>query len=392
MTNLAGRAIARDSTPALALKYLLAIAIFLATADFFYARASYPGSEPRLDNYPSLLNRTAWYRQHAADYNLVFIGDSRTFCGIHPFLLDPLLGTSSINLAVLAHWFPTQLPEIADLASHIPKGTTVVWSVGVVNFVTPGSIQRTYPVGFYNAARYLWWGAQTKGLLDNLLFYNPALYFLSERESTKQQFENFLRKPAPLPQRAAPAATVGAAPSQNPDPHAAEASELLVEYQKNPEVSTADLETVDGRLTAAIIQFRRGGYYRIELDHDYFVRKKSEVTFRWGPVSTDPASFRMFEDALQIFKAHDIKLVVNEIEEAPFMYSDKQWHRDFMRDVVEKRVRELGFSYIRAGFDRLSDDDYFDYNHLNSRGVARFMPMLAEQLRPYVSPYPRQTP
>ena len=382
-------ALRRSSASALALKYILAIALLLAAADFFYAKASYPGDEPRLDGYPSLVNRTAWYKLHAAEYNVVFLGDSRTYCGIHPDLLDPLIGTSSINLSVLAHWFPTQLPQIADLASHVPKGTTVVWSIGLLNFLTPGSIQRTYPVGFYNAARYLWWGSQRNGLLDNLFFYNSALYVLSERENIKQRLEAYLRNAFSMPTLVGSAR---AAESQSADPHAAEASELLAEYSRNPAVAAADLETVDGRLTAAIIRFKRGGYYRIELDKEYFRRKKSEVPTRWGAVAIDPASYRMFEEALQIFKAQNIKLVVNEMEEAPFMYSDKQWHRDYMRDVVEKRLRDFGFSYIRAGQDRLTDDDYFDYNHLNSRGVAKFLPMLAEQLGPYVSPHSRELP
>jgi hypothetical protein len=77
-------------------------------------------------------------------------------------------------------------------------------------------------------------------------------------------------------------------------------------------------------------------------------------------------------------------LVVNELEEAPFNYStleNKDSWRRFMRDRIQSRVESRGFAYERTDLDRLRDDDYFDYNHLNSRGVEKYTPMMAEIIR-----------
>ena len=93
----------------------------------------------------------------------------------------------------------------------------------------------------------------------------------------------------------------------------------------------------------------------------------------------------IFEATLNLFEKAGVHLIVNELEEAPFMYRTPKVQREIheaMRRVVATRVRALGFSYISVDFDKLTDDDYFDHNHLNSRGAAVFTPMLADQLRP----------
>lgn len=365
----------------MALAYAATITLFIALADVFFAIEHFPRSEPRLNNYATLVNRVAWYEQHRSDYNLIFLGDSRTYCGIHPDFIDPLLGTSSLNLSVLAHWFPTQLPQVEHIAPLIPKNTTVVWSVGVLNFITAGSVGRAYPVGIANTPRYLWWGVQRKGLWDNLAYFNPALFILVDRENVKQRLDRFLNEIFTT-------ASAAEGNTGGDDPYASEVQAIKAKYRNDPRVSSVDPQPATGRLNSVVVLFKRGGHYRIEMDQEYFVRKKGEALGGapgYAALPIDPASLRLFEEMLAIFKANNIKLVVNEMEEAPFMYSDVSWHRRFMRDVVEKRVRELGFSYVRIDFDRLSDDDYFDYNHLNSRGVARFTPLLADQLRPYLS-------
>ncbi len=100
---------------------------------------------------------------------------------------------------------------------------------------------------------------------------------------------------------------------------------------------------------------------------------------RWQVPAPDPAYWRMFEEMLDLFQSHGVRVIVNEMEEAPFIYRNQllreKW-RAFMRDVVSRRVREAGFPYVHVDFDRLTDDDYFDYNHLNSRGIAKFATLI----------------
>ena len=86
---------------------------------------------------------------------------------------------------------------------------------------------------------------------------------------------------------------------------------------------------------------------------------------------------------LEIFAASKVRLVVNELEEAPFMYGHplvREKHRSMMRERVQPEIERRGFAYIRADLDQLSDDDYFDYNHMNSKGIEKYTPMLAQLL------------
>src|SRR5687768_3481145 len=64
------------------------------------------------------------YRERAAEFNLIYVGDSRTLCGIDPGVVDSAIGTRSFNLAHWAHWFDTQYPSFTQLVSQIPESTT----------------------------------------------------------------------------------------------------------------------------------------------------------------------------------------------------------------------------------------------------------------------------
>ncbi len=44
----------------------------------------------------SLVQKTNAYDRDRSGFNLIFIGDSRTYCAMHPDLLDPLLGVRSV--------------------------------------------------------------------------------------------------------------------------------------------------------------------------------------------------------------------------------------------------------------------------------------------------------
>src|ERR1044071_8369711 len=112
------------------LAYFVLITLCLGTADYYYARGALPPIEPNSIGGASLESKLAWYELHANEIDVIYIGDSRAYCGIHADLLDPLLGTHSLNMASFANWLPTQLALVRDLVPKIPKGTTVVWSIG----------------------------------------------------------------------------------------------------------------------------------------------------------------------------------------------------------------------------------------------------------------------
>lgn len=82
-----------------------------------------------------------------------------------------------------------------------------------------------------------------------------------------------------------------------------------------------------------------------------------------------------------------MNLVVNEMEEAPFVYKIEEKLRSFhafMRDQVQPMVEKYGYPHIWVNCDELDNVDYFGYNHLNSRGVKKHTPMLIKKLRRHV--------
>ena len=54
--------------------------------------------------------------------------------------------------------------------------------------------------------------------------------------------------------------------------------------------------------------------------------------------------------------------------------------RNMMRDLVQPEVERRGFTYIRTNLDAIADKDYFDWNHMNSKGVDKYTTMLAQRL------------
>ncbi len=131
--------------------YLLCITMFLFLTNIFLFYNTY-----NQDSNTYAVSKIEYYRQHYNEYNVIYVGDSRTYCGMDPELLDKLLGTKSLNLATFAHWFPTQYPSFQDIVSFIPYKTIVVWSIGHQNFRQVHKIiNTTYHIGFDNLFKYL---------------------------------------------------------------------------------------------------------------------------------------------------------------------------------------------------------------------------------------------
>lgn len=122
----------------------------------------------------SVLQKLNSYVECNEQYDLLFVGDSRTYCGLDPEKIDPQLETRSLNLANFAHWLPTQYPSFKRLIPKIPDDTTVVWSIGSNSFHPAGDcrIQNTYPVGIRNIPRYAQWGYTLAELWPNIAYFS----------------------------------------------------------------------------------------------------------------------------------------------------------------------------------------------------------------------------
>ena len=347
-----------------------------------------------------LTDRVAAFLKDPKPYSVIFIGDSRTYCDIHPEFLERLVPKMhGLNLSNFANWFPTQLGLARQIAGHIPPEASVVWTVGHRNFSGLGNgelaIQRIYPIGVADALRLTWWnsGSVPKGLLDNLYYYQWYLHgFVAARE-LRGRLDNALSRPLAVLDHSTGLSTTAPALSGARDSNLSDVVSTLVHDANNePNVVQAGATFDSGRVTSIIRYFRRGGYYRTELDSDFFRKKQAEVAP--GQLSdAEAASFKAspparmewdtFVAILDVFAENKVRLIVNEVEEAPYMYGHPlvrdKW-RSMMREFAEPEVKRHGFSYIRTDLGQLSDDDYFDYNHMNSRGIAKYTPMLARRL------------
>jgi len=154
----------------------------------------------------------------------------------------------------------------------------------------------------------------------------------------------------------------------------------------------------ESRATSVTVYFRGGGYYRIEVDSAFFRSKQKALDTTVAEArslsvpAADPGMVRLFVEILREFKARGARLIVNELEEAPHVYRHpiyRERRRVYLQALARPLVESMGFAYVRADLDQLEDADYFDYNHMNSRGVAKYSPLLADKLRPLLAAPPR---
>jgi len=357
--------------------YLLVFALVLPAAsmvaDFAYqkARARMPPGASTLDV------KIPWYLAHKDEFDIIFLGDSRTLTDIHPDLLAPYIGPRSVNLAHWATWMPMQYAIFRDIAGEIPPGTVVVWSVGHQNFQKQ-NLNAVYPLGFDGMITLLRFGYAPADILKSQAFFMPPLMVLAQGDKVYRKIEQIMSRPVP---RRGGKGDVAQASAPPPD-------DLMKKYRAMPGVGYAKAWYGDDGEIVSVEQYKtNGAYLRTEIDPSFY-RKKQEVNSsgneRMDGFHADPESWDPFIEILEICRKNGVRLIVNEVEEAPYRYAtprQKEIYRGFMRDTVQKTVESYGFQYLRVDFDRLSSEDYFDYNHMNSRGVEKFTPLFGNALR-----------
>lgn len=324
----------------------------------------------------------AAYLGDPAPYNLLFMGDSRTYCDIHPVFMDPLLGTRSLSLSHFTHWLPTQYSMVREMVAAIPKGTVVVWSIGHQNLVPSVGMGEVYPVGWGNALRYQYWGVPNKGLLKNLMDFTPLLALFQKRADLRKSLLDQMEKPLPAPWGLI-AGNAWAAWPPTPNipvgmPQAEWPDTLLRQYENDPRVIAVEPGSHEGKYNSVVLRFKGGSYFRIEIDHAFFRAKQAEMAAQ--PMSEEQARqytafhldegyLRLLDETLDLYRQAGLRVIVNELEEAPHMYPHPlvraKW-RQLMRDVVQPRAEARGFAYIWTDLDALTSEDYFDYNHMKS--------------------------
>jgi len=348
-----------------------------------------------------LVGKTDHYKMYAHHYNLLFLGDSRTYCGIQPEYIDSLMGTHSLNLSLMSHWFPTQYAQFKDIVDFIPKGTTVVWSIGHQNFNNANGIRRVYPVGLVNLRTYLDSGFKWSELKDNILYYNPVMHFFHRRGEFRkmlmaqwEEIPSFLRKKPTSLGEANSSLKKG---EQALIQKAINSRNCFVGTVKNfSHIDRIDVQRDADKITSVILYKKQGSYHRIEIDRSFFRNKQKQLLEEAGgelfgeelelersTICGDVKYFILFEQMLELFAKREINLIVNEFQEAPYSYRSpilRQAWATFMQDSVKPIVERYGFEYITVDFKNLKDEHYFDFNHLNDKGIALFTPMLVQKL------------
>ncbi|MBF0434818.1 MAG: hypothetical protein HQL77_05515 [Magnetococcales bacterium] len=344
--------------------------------------------------------KVAFVLNYREKLDLFFFGDSRTFCNIHPEMIDPILGSHSFNLGLFGFWFPSQYPFLHKLLPLLPTHATVVWSIGHQNFFsvsTCGDLH--YPMTTAQLLDYFLWGAEPCEIGIRYWSSSSIKHFWDRSKWNYQRLSRLTEKklldrsthPPMLPQHDHL--------DHNPtsDPLQTTFKDLAAPYRKQPGVEKIEYKAENGKIVSLTLLMRGGGYYRIEIEPESF-RAGQRIFAKDNPqlssedpthVIPNPLRMRLFEEILELFKHNGIRLIVNELEEAPFTYGAPQ-RRQQWQDFMDKKIRPIverhHFPYVRLPLEQLNDADYFDFNHMNSQGIAKYTPMLANGLRAYLPP------
>lgn len=325
-----------------------------------------------------------YFLKNQHKYNLAFIGDSRTYCGMDPLLFDSVAGSSSVNLAVFAFWMPSQYCYFNDFIPQMDTSITLVWTIGTQNFLRVDKVNDSYPISVPHFLDLYKMGFKQEMISGNCIKHLPFLYFLSKRDKLFNGLNT--RSKMVLREIQLKNETI-AIPVSTPN----EQSEKIASEDYSFSNVLKSIPIFDQGKITSYENLRSGGnYIRYEIDSLYFRGKQKELGVRFkdnARFTPDKEYYNCFVAILNLMKKHKIKLIVNEIEEAPFVYKDKKVrdiHREFMKD-IESKTLEFGFKYTRVNFDPLQDWHYFDYNHFNSKGVLIYNTLLAQQIKPMLN-------
>lgn len=316
-----------------------------------------------------LPEKKAYYIEHRDDYDALFLGDSRTLCGMHPDFIDPAWGRTSYNLSHWATWMPTQYALIHDVVESIPPGTVVVWSVGHKNFERQ-ELKAVYPFRWRDIPFLARAGYPVGELLNVQLSFSPLSALVGRRIEFFEKIQAWMATPLVSPAMAVPTDTSAPARPQ-------EQGVAYIEPWHDDK----------GRLVSEGLYKTNGAMARREIIPSYYraiqARRESENR-SIEHLNYNPAAMAVFRRALDEFRRAGVNVIINEMEEAPYTYKDeatRRAYRDSFRAHIAPVIKEYGFTFVTSDGIAPRNDDYFDYNHLNEAGAKRYDAALARKLK-----------
>lgn len=327
--------------------------------------------------YGDLFNKAKYYRSHSDQFDLIFLGDSRTYCAMHPDLIDPLLGTHSFNLSYWSNWFPTQRALLNDIVDDIPKNTHVVWSFGHQNFIN-FHINEIYPFSMSEAVSLIRSGNNLSEIISSQIYFSSWLQFLSVRDKIYEKLMEVMDIQINSSTSKQIYSNLSYLNKQTVSPKAQDVQNIgITKYWYG-----------DNEIVSVEHRKANGAYLRTELSPEFYRNK--QFSYRESILQSEKQVFQLsdsewqvFVDILTILEKSGLQVTMNVFEEAPHTYVDEDYlHevRSFIDEKVRQEVESRGFKMIYVDFDQLADEHYFDYNHLNARGVEKYTTLFAEHL------------
>jgi hypothetical protein len=347
------------------------------------------------------VNKLAFYRAHKNEFNLVFLGDSRTYTDIRSDIIDADTHRHSISLASFGLWLPVQYLQFRDVLPIIPPHTTVVWSLSHISFQPIGDrwwIPGQYDFPFFTAIKYIFEGYPFKRIIEE---YEQAPY--SPIRHLTKVYNGFLTTMDTVLWQSNTANTNVIAANTNLNPPTAitkhyraptetEIQKVTKQWQSKKYI--IDVKPVkDGDLTTSLEALTDGGsYIRIELIPQYFKDKTASLSTPQKNIKNficnyqpNPVYWATFLRMLRLAKENNINLIVNRVEDNPSQFTsveERDCYRNFMNTVVKTTIEKYGFRFLSldSAFNQLKDTDYFDPGHLNSVGDEKYSNQLGPAL------------
>ncbi len=351
-------------------------------------------------NCGSLPEKFEFYKANKEKYKMLYFGDSRTYTNINNLQLDTLLNTKSYNIAMWANWFPNQYAFLQDLLPEIPDGTTLIYSLGHQNF-SFAEVQDAYPINADRIKEYYTWGFSSSDLKKplrqsqtipspNLLLYHGEVnnWFSKKLKKFLAVIFSGNRKQKEV--------------LENNSNHQVASAVSSFDILKNKLANLPEVEKIvdfkyHDTISSYEVYWRRGNYWRIELDSLYFRNKqrhnilanlKQMKLENWQKFTIDERYWRNFEAIIALMKKHQkrLNIIFNEVVEAPNQYlvNNRSIYEKVMDTKVKGYVQQNGFQYIKVYASDLPDHYYFDYNHLNNKGCCIYSARLADTLKSHL--------
>lgn len=331
-----------------------------------------------------LSEKRDFYLRNKDRYDILYLGDSRTLCGLHPDSLEPYVGLKGFTLAHWSNWLPTQYALLNDIIDDIPSDTVIVWSIGEENF-SLSPIEEIYPIGWRNMPYLIKAGYPPGDIVNNLLYYAPPTAAVGQNVRIFNFFDTVIL-PYPL-KNFSNASMLAIEESVTSATGGTQDEQLLLQKFRNEKGVGYIRPWYDNGKLVSIAQYKtNGAALRTEITPEYYRARQTELprTEISDNIHFNPTAWQIFTDILDMFKERGMTVIVNEMDLTPRRYISPEDHwktQSILREKVIPVVESYGFDYVHADYTKFTDEDYFDYNHMNAEGVKKFSADVGPKLK-----------